>query len=204
MTSHARRGVRGKIEVREERPPDWQAYGGISIAFDVRSTLDITPAPELPEELLIRERALDKPYTKDYDMLAGGLARWTHLYHSTTWGVFAAHVVRDGESERAGGAAVTTDLLGIDVLGESPDVAYLWDIRVHPGLRGIGIGKALFDAAAGWARERRCRELRVETQNINVPACNLYRRQGCSIVHVDTAAYVELPGEVQLIWSKKL
>jgi hypothetical protein len=51
------------------------------------------------------------------------------------------------------------------------DLAVLWDVRVHPEYRGRGVGHRLFTAAAEWARTRDCRVLKIETQNINAPAC---------------------------------
>lgn len=65
-------------------------------------------------------------------------------------------------------------------------------------------GAALFRAAEAWARARRCRQIKVETQNVNVTACRFYARQGCVLTMVDPSAYPGLPGEVQLLWYKDL
>jgi hypothetical protein len=51
---------------------------------------------------------------------------------------------------------------------------------------------------------RECRQLKVETQNINVPACRFYARQGCVLGVIDRFAYPTLPDEVQLLWYKDL
>jgi ribosomal protein S18 acetylase RimI-like enzyme len=80
----------------------------------------------------------------------------------------------------------------------------LWDIRVVPERRGHGIGTALFRAAEAFAAARGCRELKVETQNVNVPACRFYQRHGCVLRTVNRFAYPALPDEVQLIWTKSL
>lgn len=77
------------------------------------------------------------------------------------------------------------------------DLAVLWDLRVTQGCRS-GAGAALFGAATAWARERGCRALEVETQQINVAACRFYQRMGCSLAAVDRFAYVDLPEETQL------
>jgi GNAT superfamily N-acetyltransferase len=58
------------------------------------------------------------------------------------------------------------------------DLAVLWDIRVQPERRGRGVGKALFYASVDWACRRGCRQLKVETQNVNVAACRFYASQG--------------------------
>ena len=80
----------------------------------------------------------------------------------------------------------------------------LWDLRVDPGSRGTGVGAALFRAAASWAKAQGCRQLKVETQDINVAACRLYLREGCQLDSVERGAYSGLPSEVRLIWSKPL
>ena len=68
----------------------------------------------------------------------------------------------------------------------------------------IGIGSALFEGVETWARAHRCRQLKVETQNINVPACGFHTRRGCELRAVHHAAYPDLPAEIQLLWYKDL
>jgi len=62
----------------------------------------------------------------------------------------------------------------------------------------------LFRAVEAWARDRKCRALKVETQNTNVPACGFYRRMSCTLSAIDRFAYAEFPDEVQLMWFKEL
>jgi hypothetical protein len=47
-------------------------------------------------------------------------------------------------------------------------------------------------------------ELRVETQNINLPAGGFYARQGCRLISINRRGYEAFPNEVQLIWSLEL
>jgi GNAT superfamily N-acetyltransferase len=84
------------------------------------------------------------------------------------------------------------------------DLSVLWDIRVAPDARGKGIGSALFERVEAWAQAQGCRQLKVETQNINVRACGFYGRHGCELRAVHYAAYPELPEEIQLLWYKDL
>jgi GNAT superfamily N-acetyltransferase len=84
------------------------------------------------------------------------------------------------------------------------DLAVLWDIRVAPEFRGQNIGSTLFAAAQAWALARGARQLKVETQNINVPACRFYARQGCVLRAIERLAYPELPDEIQMLWYKDL
>ena len=84
------------------------------------------------------------------------------------------------------------------------DLALIWDLRVAAAFRGQGVGARLIDAAEEWARSHACRELKVETQNINLPACRFYARCGFELSAVNRRAYPELPDEIQLLWSKRL
>jgi hypothetical protein len=63
---------------------------------------------------------------------------------------------------------------------------------------------ALFNAALEWGRTRGCRTLKVETQNINLSACRLYTRMGCTLVAINRRSYPDLPDETQLLWFKDL
>ena len=84
------------------------------------------------------------------------------------------------------------------------DLAIVWDIRVLPEARGKGVGSALFREAEAWARAKGCRQLKVETQNINVVACRFYARHGCVLRAVNHMAYGEFPNEDQMLWYKDL
>ena len=84
------------------------------------------------------------------------------------------------------------------------DLAVLWALRAHPDYRGEGVGHQLFKAAVAWAKKRLYSELKIETQNNNVAACEFYARQGCILDSIITHAYAEFPDEIQFIWRLKL
>jgi GNAT superfamily N-acetyltransferase len=84
------------------------------------------------------------------------------------------------------------------------DLAVLWDIRVAPAARRHGVGTALFEAAQIWALDNGCRQLKIETQNINVAACRFYARQGCVLRAARHGVYPECPDEIQLLWYKDM
>jgi GNAT superfamily N-acetyltransferase len=95
---------------------------------------------------------------------------------------------------------VAYDTKEVFMLEERKDLAAVWDIRIQPDYRKRGIGSQLFQRAVSWAQARGCRHLTVETQNINVPACRFYTKQGCELRAIDRYAYPDYPDEVQLIW----
>jgi GNAT superfamily N-acetyltransferase len=186
-----------RIDVTEEPLPDLAEYARVPIAFEVRAVLDV--AADGGGGFVLSERAIHPPYVKDYDALERPES-WAERFDLARWGWFAAR--RDGR--RVGGAAVAFDAPDVHLLEGRRDLAVLWDIRVAPDARGHGIGAALFRAAQAWAAARGCRRLKVETQNVNVPACRFYARMGCRLGAVHPAAYPGLPDETQLLWYRDL
>ena len=82
--------------------------------------------------------------------------------------------------------------------------ATITDLAVDPAHRGNGVGRALIDGAAERARTGGARSLWLETQNVNHPAIQFYRRCGFRLCGVDTAAYdpAEHAGEVALYFTR--
>lgn len=190
-----------RVEVKEQQVTAFVDYATVPIAFEVSTILDVAKQDNGPGEFILTERSLEVPYVKDYDAIDGEQPeQWARRFDVSNWGMFVARV----EGKRVGGAVIAFNTLEFIMLEGRDDLAVLWDIRVSPEARGQGIGAALFRAAEEWAKARGCRQLKVETQNINVPACRFYARQGCVLTMVDRSAYPELPGEMKLIWYKAL
>jgi GNAT superfamily N-acetyltransferase len=55
-----------------------------------------------------------------------------------------------------------------------PDVCYLQDLFTAPDARGKGVGRALIEAVADWAREQGCRRVYWLTHESNATARRLY------------------------------
>lgn len=190
-----------RVEVVEEPLTAFQEYGRVSIAFEVRSVLEVVGTHASSGGFVLNELRVADPYVKDYDAIEGEEpARWASRFDVSNWGLLAARA----EGRRVGGAVVAFDTPGLEMLEGRRDLAVLWDIRVSPEARGLGVGSALFRAAEAWAAARGCRRLKVETQNINVPACRFYERHGCVLVSANAHAYPSLPDEIQLLWQKDI
>jgi GNAT superfamily N-acetyltransferase len=188
------------VEVRKDPAKDLAAYARVSIAFEVRSVFDVEETGDARRFRLV-ERGLPEPYVKDYDAVPGASpAELAARFDLTNWAVFAAR----SDGVRVGGAIVAFDTEGVELLEGRRDLAVLWDLRVAPAMRGRGVGAALFRAGEAWAGARGCRHLKVETQDVNVPACRFYARQGCALGAVRRGAYEAFPSEVQLLWWKDL
>ena len=186
------------IDLLEEPMSRLIEHARIAIAFEVDRVLDVT---EGPAGFALSERSLATPYRKDYDALAGNApTRWATEFDVSRWGLIAAR----SDGRRVGGVVVAFDTPGVTMLEDRRDLAVLWDVRVAPDFRGRGVGSALLRASVVWAGARGCREMKVETQDINVAACRFYERQGFSLRVVRRSVYPACPDELQLLWYRDL
>jgi GNAT superfamily N-acetyltransferase len=185
------------IEIIEESVAALPEYEKVPIAFRVESHLIIVPIDNGLGGLKFVEKAVT-PYIKDYDANANNRpAQWYKRFDISPWGILAAF---DG-AKRVGGAAVAWRTPELSPPGRQNDIACLWDLRVHPDYRNQGIGHNLFTRALTWSSERSCRRIKIETQNINVPACRFYARRDCELAGIDGYAY-ETIDEIQLLWYR--
>ena len=186
------------LEIRQESAATLREYERVSIAFQVSQVFDVKAEPNGRFSLIARQ--LPDSYLKDYDALGETPADWVCRFDISAWAFFSAFA----DGQRIGGTTVAFQSPDIHMLEGRADLAVLWDIRVAPSSRRGGVGSALFAVATRWAASRGCRQLKVEIQNTNVPACQFYARQGCVLGAANRGVYPELPGEVQLLWYKDL
>ena len=188
------------VRVVEEAASALPEYGQVPIAFRVEFRFRVEPVQGGLGGLLLIEEPV-APFIKDYDAIPGeGPSTWAKRWDLSNWGIFGAFEA----GLRVGGAAVAWNTAGLNMLQGRGDLAALWDVRVDPDHRRRGVGERLFEAAVAWARERGCRRLIVETQNVNVPACRFYARQGCELAGIDRNAYPSLPEEARVVWCRDL
>jgi ribosomal protein S18 acetylase RimI-like enzyme len=178
---------------------DLAIYRNIPISFWVTSKLRVEIANRGLEGIRLPEETVSPPYLKDYDVVENVLD-WPNHWDISNWAIFLAQ----SNNNVLGGAVVAWNTPGVAMLEGQVDVAALWDIRIDTQYRGQGIGSALFQQAVKWAAAQGCSRLKIETQNINVPACRFYAKQGCTLSAINLHAYPNLPSEVQLIWSKTI
>jgi ribosomal protein S18 acetylase RimI-like enzyme len=187
----------------EECGPECLAeYGAIPITFRVESILRVEELGGGLGGLALREEAVAEPHTKDYDALGERVEDWPHRFDVSNW----AFLIAREEGQAIGGATVACRTPGLDMLQGRTDLAVLWDIRVHPDHRRRGVGRALFQHAAAWARTRSCTQLKIETQNNNVRACRFYAAQGSRLGAIVKHAYTdpEVAEEAMLLWFLEL
>ena len=187
------------VEIVEETLDSLADYARIPISFAVESIFRVELADGGLGGLRLKKVRIKEAYTKDYDDIAdGGPLSWAGKWDISNWGFFGAWY----DGNRVGGAAVAHRTAEIRMLEGKDDISALWDIRVHPKHRRRGIGSKLFDAAILFSADRGCKYMKIETQNINVPACRFYAKQGCELGAISRFAYEEYPDEVELIWYR--
>ncbi len=176
--------------------------GQIPISFRVESVYEIDSAVRSSSErFALHERRIGTPYVKDYDSIASETPQaWIQRFDVQRWGLIVAR----GGDRLIGSVVIALDTPGVNMLEGRRDLAVVWDIRVAPDFRRKGVGAMLLSAAESWARARGCFELKVETQNINVPACRFYARCGFTLRAINRHAYEEFPEEVQMLWYKRI
>ena len=65
----------------------------------------------------------------------------------------------------------------------------LWHLYVAPDFRRMGAGLQLLEAVDAFARSKQARCLWLETQNVNYPAIQFYRRCGFTLCGFDETLY---------------
>jgi ribosomal protein S18 acetylase RimI-like enzyme len=191
------------VQISEVGADRLEQYGKIPIRFQVESVLRVELMDGGLGGIRLVADKLDEPYVKDYDAVMGERpVRWTEQFDVSTWGFFLGY---DAEVP-VGGTVVAYRTEGVNMLEGRDDLAVLWDIRVHPERRREGVGTKLFRHAVAWAEARGCAQLKIETQNVNVPACTFYARQGCHLGAIQRHAYREpqCAHESMLLWYKDL
>ncbi len=175
-------------------------YGQVPMVCDVRSILAVEEVDGGLGGLTLHERPAEAPYLKNYeDFPESSPVHWHTRFDLANWGFWVARE----EGRVVGGAAVAWNTAGVNMLEGRRDLAVLWDLRVCETHRRHGVGSALFKAAAAWAKAKECRQMKIESQNVNIPACRFYARMGCRLGQIDRMAYRGQPvvaHEVMLVW----
>jgi GNAT superfamily N-acetyltransferase len=172
MTMDDANSVQGRQEVviRPVRWPDDEAkLGALDTSF---TTCRIYRVDRGPLSFRLVEAAVDPPVRKSYGMLRNKGDRLRQL----------GHVVASEEDGTLVGVAAA------DLAAWSRRVQ-VEGIFVAPQARGRGVGRALMASVTDFAREVGAGCVWVETQNVNYPAVQFYRRLGFRLCGFDERLY---------------
>ncbi|MBU1699117.1 MAG: GNAT family N-acetyltransferase [Candidatus Eisenbacteria bacterium] len=189
-----------KEEILSIGPEQLSTYASIPIRFEVNTELRARQIDGGLGGIKLEEIPVSSPYMKDYDALDhSGPENWPKKFNVQHWGFFL--MLLDGQP--SGGAAVAVKSDTVHMLEGRNDLAVLWDLRIAPDVRNQGFGGKLFQYALSWAKARHYRQMKIETQNINVPACKFYMMQGCHLGAIHRYGYAAVPAvahEAMLFW----
>ena len=193
--------MKPRFKIVEEPLSKLADYARIPMRFEVDSVFDVVVDERGLGGMRFVERPLPHPWIKDYDEYDEERPiHWAERWDISNWGLLTAYV----DGRMVGGCALAYNTNGVNMLEGRDDLVVMWDLRIHPDFRRMGIGGRLFETAVSWAKSRSCKLLKVETQNINVRACRFYAKQGCELGSIHRFAYPDLPDEVQLFWYYRL
>ncbi len=120
-------------------------------------------------------------------------------FNISNWKFFIAY----DDNKPVGAATLACKTPGVRMLDGREDLAVLWDIRVMEEYKHRGIGQGLFDACKNWSKAQGFKQIKIECQNVNVPACKFYHKQGAVLSMVNEYAYYndeESKNQIQFIW----
>ena len=185
------------IYVKKTDRSCFEMYDSISMNVDVRSEYRIKRIDNGLGGMIFEEVPVT-PYIKDLSVYERA-TEYEKEFDITYWSFYMAF-----DDEKPVGAvtvAARTDKLYM--LAGRDDACGLWDIRVADGYKHQGIGQKLLDLAIKDAKADGYRQMIIECQNNNVPACKFYHKQGALLSKIDMYAYYDEPdcrNEVQFLW----
>jgi GNAT superfamily N-acetyltransferase len=125
-------------------------------------------------------------YAKDFDI--------------SNWAIFMAF----NENKPVGGITAVSRTKEVRMLDNRDDLCVLWDLRVNDEYKGMGIGTKLFEMVVEWSKINNLKQIKIETQTNNVPACRFYAKQGAVLRFFNEYSEINNPDanehEMQVIW----
>lgn len=188
------------IEYREINKSDLGIYDEVKQIVLVKSEYVLEKINEGLGGVILKEFPV-KEYIKDFG--SDRAIKLKDRFDLSNWAFYMAF----HNSKPVGAVTIASKTKDVYMLEGREDLSVLWDIRVAEGYKHQGIGKKLFDIAVQWSKDKGFKQLKIECQNNNVPACNFYHKQGAVLSRMDEYAYYkdeELKDEVQFIWYLNL
>lgn len=183
------------IAIKEVTKEQLNEYAQIPMLLNVTSKYELNEVENGLGGIIFNEIKVEE-HVKDLGLYDKPL-EWEKEFDLTNWGFFIAY----DNDVPIGGATLVYNTKGVNMLRNRTDLSVLWDIRVAPEYKSMNIGTKLFKHAVEWSIKNNCKQMKIETQNDNVPACKFYAKQGAKLGEINMYAYYgEDTDEVMLIW----
>jgi GNAT superfamily N-acetyltransferase len=187
-----------EIETLKMNKKNLEIYSVIPISFEVKTILNVEQNNDGLGGMIFHEKQINQPYTNNFDEQEKPVS-WGDMFNTENWCMFLA---KNGDTP-VGGIIIACKSPEVRMLEGRNDLVDVWDIRVVPDFRYKGIGTTLFQKAITWSRDEGYKQLKVETQNVNVRACKFYIKQGCKLGGINRFAYWNsqlYKSDIQLLW----
>ena len=172
-------------------------YDRIPMLIHVKSIFSIEKIDNGLGGFLLKETPV-KEYIKDLGVYELAI-NYSQSFDISNWAFFMAF---DNDIP-IGAVTIASKTKDVDMLDGRGDMSVLWDIRVDDRYKQQGVCTELFKNAVEWSKSNGMKQMKIECQNINVPACKFYHKHGAILGKVDEYAYykdAEIKDEIQFIW----
>ncbi|MCR4642494.1 MAG: GNAT family N-acetyltransferase [Lachnospiraceae bacterium] len=185
------------IQIKKTDRSFFEMYDSVSMNVDVRSEFRIKRIDNGLGGLVFEEVKV-KPYVKDLSVYERA-TEYEKEFDISHWFFYMAF----DDEKPVGAMTIAAREPKLYMLSGRDDACVLWDIRVTDGYKHRGIGQKMLDMGIKEAKENGYRQMIIECQNNNVPACRFYKKQGALLSKVDMYAYYQEEAcrdEVQFLW----
>ena len=185
------------ITYREINKLYFKKYDSIPMIVHVKSIFTLEKIRNGLGGVLLKETPIEE-YKKDLGLYEKPL-EWEEQFDITNWAFFMAF----DEDIPIGAITIVSKTKDVNMLDGRDDMSVLWDIRVDDRCKQQGVGTKLFNMAVEWSKVKGFKQMKIECQNNNVPACKFYHKHGAVLGKIDQYAYysdVNIRDEVQFIW----
>jgi ribosomal protein S18 acetylase RimI-like enzyme len=185
------------ITYKEVDKSYFDMYDRIPMLVHVKSKFILVKSKNGLGGILLEEVPVDG-YIKNLGLYEEA-KKYKEKFDITNWAFFMAF----DDKLPIGAATVVSKTSNVQMLDCRDDLSVLWDIRVDDRYKCQGVGTTLFKMAVEWSKSNGLKQMKIESQNDNVPGCRFYHKQGAVLGKIDEYAYYKETGtkdEVQLIW----
>lgn len=185
------------ITYKEVDKSYFELYDKVEMNVPVRSKYIVERIDSGLGGILLKEVEVE-PYIKDLSVYERAI-EYEKQFDISNWRFYMAF---DGDMP-IGAMTIAGTTNGMNMLAGRDDACVLWDIRVADAYKYSGVGQKLLDMGILGAKEDRYRQMIIECQNNNIPACKFYKKQGAVLSKIDMYAYYSEPevrDEIQFVW----
>lgn len=178
-----------------------ELYDKVSMNVNVQSEYRVKRIDNGLGGFIFEEISVE-PYIKDLSVYECA-AEYEKTFDITSWRFYMAF----DDATPVGAMTVAGKTDGLNMLYGREDACVLWDIRVADAYKHQSIGQKLFNMGVSNAKRDGYRQMIIECQNNNVPACRFYQKQGAVLSKMDMYAYYSEPevrNEIQFVWYLEL